>query len=45
VRLTRDGSRYNIERLIECTFVPLVRQPRAPQAHMAVRAAEGEARG
>jgi protein-L-isoaspartate(D-aspartate) O-methyltransferase len=25
VRLTRDGSRYSLERLIECSFVPLVR--------------------
>lgn len=45
VRLTRDGSRYNIERLIECTFVPLVRPASAPQARMALRTAEGEARG
>ena len=32
VRLTRRGSKFDVERLIECSFVPLVRDARAPQA-------------
>lgn len=46
VRLTRDGERYSVERLIECTFVPLVREARATVGRLrGEAAAEGEARG
>ena len=46
VRLTREGERYSVERLIECSFVPLVRETRATVGRLrAEPAAEGEARG
>ncbi len=46
VRLTREGTRFSVERLIECSFVPLVRSTRMPSDRMQERSAvEGEARG
>jgi protein-L-isoaspartate(D-aspartate) O-methyltransferase len=46
VRLTREGDRFSVERLIECSFVPLVRGARTPAEPLhAEPAAEGEARG
>jgi protein-L-isoaspartate(D-aspartate) O-methyltransferase len=46
VRLTREGDRFKVERLIECSFVPLVRGLRIPSERLRGQpAAEGEARG
>jgi protein-L-isoaspartate(D-aspartate) O-methyltransferase len=46
VRLTREGDRFKVERLIECSFVPLVRGLRIPSGRLRGQpAAEGEARG
>ncbi len=46
VRLTREGARYSVERLIECAFVPLVREPGAAGGRKRQLAgAEEEARG
>jgi protein-L-isoaspartate(D-aspartate) O-methyltransferase len=46
VRLTREGDRFKVERLIECSFVPLVRGTRVPSDQLQGQpAAEGEARG
>jgi protein-L-isoaspartate(D-aspartate) O-methyltransferase len=45
VRLTREGERYSVERLIECSFVPLVRSRPAPGSLAAAPAPEEEARG
>lgn len=42
VRLTRRGSRFELERLIPCTFVPLVRDVR--HAHAPADKLPGEAR-
>jgi protein-L-isoaspartate(D-aspartate) O-methyltransferase len=46
VRLTRDGERFSVERLIECSFVPLVRDARPASGRLRAESrAEGEARG
>ncbi|HEX5132661.1 MAG TPA: protein-L-isoaspartate(D-aspartate) O-methyltransferase [Candidatus Krumholzibacteria bacterium] len=46
VRLTRDGERFSVQRLIECSFVPLVRESRPSNGRVhAARVADGEARG
>lgn len=38
VRLTRHGARFDVERLIECSFVPLVRDDRSPSRRAATPA-------
>jgi protein-L-isoaspartate(D-aspartate) O-methyltransferase len=38
VRLTRRGGRFELERLIECSFVPLVRDSRSPARRAASHA-------
>ncbi len=45
VRLTREGTRYSLERLIECSFVPLVRRRASSGRQVDARFAEGDARG
>jgi protein-L-isoaspartate(D-aspartate) O-methyltransferase len=45
VRLTREGDRYSVERLIECSFVPLVRGMRSAGPVRDASGTEEEARG
>jgi protein-L-isoaspartate(D-aspartate) O-methyltransferase len=43
VRLTRRGGKFDVERLIECSFVPLVRDTRHREAHRPGRLQETRA--
>ena len=44
VRLTRRGGKFDVERLIECSFVPLVRDSKAPRRAAPPEVAAGEQR-